>query len=163
MVTKAKTTKATKTTKKAKASKTTAKSENLKDNNVAPDAPLLDLTAAPMKKLIRAAKKRGFVTYEDINKTMPSEEISSEQIEDIMAMFSSMGINVVDEEEAEEAGTASKSKAVATAKGTAVASNSNARAGSDRTDDPVRMYLRASAVFFLCLNSTKQTPLRHAG
>ena len=143
MVTKAKTTKATKatkTTKKAKASKTEAKSENIKDNNVAPDAPLLDLTGAPMKKLIRAAKKRGFVTYEDINKTMPNEEISSEQIEDIMAMFSSMGINVVDEEEAEE--TASKSKAVATAKGTAVATNSNARAGSDRTDDPVRMYLR---------------------
>ncbi len=134
MATKAKTTKTSKTKQ--------AKSEKPEEANVASDAPLLDLSDAAVKKLIRAAKKKGVVTYEDINKVLPSNEVSSEQIEDIMSMFSDMGINVVDADDDAEEATTSKSKAVATAKGTAVATNSNARAGSDRTDDPVRLYLR---------------------
>jgi len=111
----------------------------------APDSPLLDLSDAAVKKLIKVAKKRGYVTYEELNSVMPSEEVSTDQIEDIMAMFSDMGINVVDEDEVEETepDTAEEeSSEVAERTGTAVASKSNAREGSDRTDDPVRMYLR---------------------
>src|SRR5688572_25533889 len=110
-----------------------------------PDSPLLDLSDAAVKKLIKTAKKRGYVTYEELNSVMPSEEVSTDQIEDIMAMFSDMGINVVDEDEVEEAEPDTpeeESTEVAERTGTAVASKSNAREGSDRTDDPVRMYLR---------------------
>ena len=113
----------------------------------APDSPLLDLSDAAVKKLIKTAKKRGYVTYEEINSVLPSEEVTSEQIEDIMAMFSDMGINVVDEDEVEEADTSGNDEEetgteIAPSTGTAVANNSNTKSGSDRTDDPVRMYLR---------------------
>jgi RNA polymerase primary sigma factor len=110
-----------------------------------PDSPLLDLSDAAVKKLIKTAKKRGYVTYEELNSVLPSEEVPTDQIEDIMAMFSDMGINVVDEDEVEEAEPDSAeddSTEVAERTGTAVASKSNTREGSDRTDDPVRMYLR---------------------
>jgi RNA polymerase primary sigma factor len=110
-----------------------------------PDSPLLDLSDAAVKKLIKTAKKRGYVTYEELNSVLPSEEVPTDQIEDIMAMFSDMGINVVDEDEVEEAEPESaeeESTEVAERTGTAVASKSNTREGSDRTDDPVRMYLR---------------------
>ncbi|WP_417309976.1 RNA polymerase sigma factor RpoD [Devosia sp.] len=112
----------------------------------APDSPLLDLSDAAVKRLIKTAKKRGYVTYEEVNAVLPSDEVSPDQIEDIMAMFSDMGINVVDEDEVEEAEAEQPeeetSNEVAERTGTAVASKSNAREGSDRTDDPVRMYLR---------------------
>ena len=111
----------------------------------APDGPLLDLSDAAVKKLIKTAKKRGYVTYEELNAVLPSEEVVADQIEDIMAMFSDMGINVVDEDEVEEPepDTAEEeSTELAEKTGTAVASKSNTREGSDRTDDPVRMYLR---------------------
>ena len=110
-----------------------------------PDSPLLDLSDAAVKKLIKTAKKRGYVTYEEVNAVLPSEEVSPDQIEDIMAMFSEMGINVVDEDEVEEAEPETaeeESTELAERTGTAVASKSNTREGSDRTDDPVRMYLR---------------------
>ncbi|HVX79988.1 MAG TPA: RNA polymerase sigma factor RpoD [Devosiaceae bacterium] len=109
------------------------------------DSPLLDLSDAAVKKLIKVAKKRGYVTYEELNSVLPSEEVTTDQIEDIMAMFSDMGINVVDEDEVEETEPDSadeESTEVAERTGTAVASKSNTREGSDRTDDPVRMYLR---------------------
>src|ERR1700742_3071832 len=67
-----------------------------------PPLPLLDLSDAAVKKLIRGAKKRGYVTVDQINSVMPSEEVNSEQIEDILAMFSEMGVNVVENEEAEQ-------------------------------------------------------------
>ena len=63
------------------------------------DGPILDLTDADVKKLIKTAKSRGYVTYDELNKVLPSEEVSSEQIEDIMAQLSEMGINVVEHEE----------------------------------------------------------------
>ncbi|MEO5807481.1 RNA polymerase sigma factor RpoD [Devosia sp.] len=109
------------------------------------DSPLLDLSDAAVKKLIKVAKKRGYVTYEELNAVMPSEEVSSEQIEDIMSMFSDMGINVVDEDEVEETEVEKdeeESQELAPSTGSAVATTSNTKAGSDRTDDPVRMYLR---------------------
>jgi RNA polymerase primary sigma factor len=110
-----------------------------------PDSPLLDLSDAAVKKLIKTAKKRGYVTYEEVNAVLPSDQVSPDQIEDIMSMFSEMGINVVDEDEVEEAEPDTpeeESTELAERTGTAVASKSNAREGSDRTDDPVRMYLR---------------------
>ena len=112
------------------------------------DGPVLDLSDADVKKLIKSAKSRGYVTYDELNKVLPSEEVSSEQIEDIMAKLSEMGINVVEHEEEDDddsgdSAPASKSKAVATKdekKGGVVTTNTGASA--DRTDDPVRMYLR---------------------
>src|SRR4030095_7976708 len=64
--------------------------------------PLLDLSDAAVKKLIRTAKKRGYVTHDQINSVLPSEEVNSEQIEDVLAMFSAMGVNGVETEEASE-------------------------------------------------------------
>jgi len=112
------------------------------------DSPLLDLSDAAVKKLIKVAKKRGYVTYEELNAVMPSDEVSSEQIEDFMSMFSDMGINVVDEDEVEETEVEKDEDEgggggeIAPSTGSAVATTSNTKAGSDRTDDPVRMYLR---------------------
>ena len=110
------------------------------------DSPLIDQNDAAVKKLIKVAKKRGYVTYEELNAVLPSDEVSSEQIEDFMSMFSEMGINVVDEDEVEETEVEKdeedSGQEVATSTGTAVANTSNTKSGSDRTDDPVRMYLR---------------------
>src|SRR5690606_28112737 len=68
------------------------------------DSPLLDLSDQSVKKLLKVGKQRGYVTYDELNSVLPSEEVSSEQIEDTMAMLSEMGINVVDSEESEEGG-----------------------------------------------------------
>src|SRR5271156_7046562 len=74
-----------------------------KETPETPDTPLplLDLSDAAVKKMIKQAKKRGYVTYEQLNAVMPSEEGTSEKIEDILAMMNEMGINVVENEEAE--------------------------------------------------------------
>src|SRR5262245_53145226 len=79
----------------------------------APDSPLplLDLSDAAVKKLIRTAKKRGYVTHDEINSVLPSEEVNSEQIEDVLAMFSEMGVNVVETEEASEDGEEQREEA----------------------------------------------------
>ena len=100
------------------------------------DGPLLDLTDAGVKKFIKQAKARGYVTMDELNKVLPSEEVTSEAIEDTLAMLSEMGVNVVEaEEDAGEGGevVAREEQAIIeTAKPDAF----------DRTDDPVRMYLR---------------------
>jgi RNA polymerase primary sigma factor len=70
----------------------------------APDSPLLDLSDAAVKKLIRSANKRGYVTHDQINSVLPSEEVNSEQIKDVLAMFSKMGVNVVETEESSKEG-----------------------------------------------------------
>src|SRR5436305_7795702 len=67
-----------------------------------PETPPDDLSDAAIKKLIGSARKRGYVTHDQINSVLPSEEVNSEQIEDVLAMFSEMGINVVETEEAEQ-------------------------------------------------------------
>ena len=106
------------------------------------DGPLLDLTDAAVKKMIKVAKKRGFVTYDELNNVMPSDEVTSEQIEDIMSMLSDMGINVVEDDEGEEDGESSEGgELVEASKSTAVATTAK-KEPTDRTDDPVRMYLR---------------------
>jgi RNA polymerase primary sigma factor len=109
------------------------------------DGPLLDLSDDAVKKMIKAAKKRGYVTMDELNSVLPSEEVTSEQIEDTMAMLSDMGINVVEDEEAAEEGESSseeESTELAEQQGTAVAQTTTKREPTDRTDDPVRMYLR---------------------
>ena len=112
------------------------------------DGPLLDLSDDAVKKMIKAAKKRGYVTMDELNSVLPSEEVTSEQIEDTMAMLSDMGINVVeDDEQGEEAEGGDNADAeedaneIAEQTGTAVAVAPK-KEPTDRTDDPVRMYLR---------------------
>jgi RNA polymerase primary sigma factor len=112
--------------------------------------PLLDLSDAAVKKLIRNAKKRGYVTHEQINSVLPSEEVNSEQIEDVLALFSEMGINVVETEEAEqeeeqpreepEEEPEAEGELVEVAR--AVPAKAETKEPAERTDDPVRMYLR---------------------
>ena len=104
----------------------------------ATDGPLLDLTDAGVKKFIKQAKARGYVTMDELNKVLPSEEVTSEAIEDTLAMLSEMGVNVV---EAEEDAADAEGGEVAVREESAVI-ESEKPAAYDRTDDPVRMYLR---------------------
>jgi RNA polymerase primary sigma factor len=139
-------------TAKATQAKEKEKEEAPEKEEGAPDQPLplLDLSDAGVKKMIKAAKKRGYVTIDQINQVMPSGEVSSDQIEDIYAMLNEMGINVVETEdndnEAEDKDEAddddddtgtevveTKAKSLAT---------TEKKVPSERTDDPVRMYLR---------------------
>jgi RNA polymerase primary sigma factor len=139
---------------KAKAAPKEKEKEEAPEKEVAetPDTPLplLDLSDAAVKKLIRTAKKRGYVTHDQINSVLPSEEVNSEQIEDILAMFSEMGVNVVEteeasddeeqREEAEDEPEPESSELVEVQR--AVPAKSEAKEPTERTDDPVRMYLR---------------------
>src|ERR1700733_12366850 len=123
-----------------------------KDGPETPDAPLplLDLSDAAVKKMIKQAKKRGYVTYEQLNAVMPSEEVTSEKIEDVLAIMSEMGINVVETEEAEaEEEEAREEPGGEEAEGgelvevtTKTPAKSEAKEPTERTDDPGRMYLR---------------------
>ena len=114
-----------------------------------PDSPLLDLSNAAVKALIRTAKKRGYVTHDQINSL--AKEVNSEQIEDVLAMFSEMGVNVVETEEASEEASeqreepedepeAERGELVEVQQ--KVPAKSEAKEPTERTDDPVRMYLR---------------------
>ena len=103
------------------------------------DGPLLDLTDAGVKKFIKQAKARGYVTMDELNKVLPSEEVTSEAIEDTLAMLSEMGVNVV---EAEDDAPEAEGGEVAVREETAVAEAADKQSAYDRTDDPVRMYLR---------------------
>ncbi|NGO54040.1 RNA polymerase sigma factor RpoD [Allomesorhizobium camelthorni] len=118
------------------------------ERETATDGPLLDLSDDAVKKMIKAAKKRGFVTMDELNSVLPSEQTDPDKIEDTMAMLSDMGINVVEDDEAGEDGEADGSDAeedaneLAEQTGTAVATTTTKKEPTDRTDDPVRMYLR---------------------
>ncbi len=137
---------------KAKAKEQEAAPAAEKETPDTPDSPLplLDLSDAAVKKMIKLAKKRGYVTHDQLNAVLPSEEVSSDQIEDVYAMLNEMGINVVDnednaedEEKSEEPEAddddgdgelvEAKPKPLTTASG---------KEPAERTDDPVRMYLR---------------------
>ncbi|WP_230534152.1 RNA polymerase sigma factor RpoD [Microvirga roseola] len=114
------------------------------------DGPLLDLSDAAVKRMIKLAKKRGYVTYDELNEVLPPEEFSSEQIEDVLGQLSEMGINVVEAEETEEGAQPEAEEdeveggdLVETSQTRAVAvRETTAKEPTDRTDDPVRMYLR---------------------
>ena len=119
------------------ASKATESAEATETRDEAADGPLMDGMSAAVKKMIQKAKERGYVTYDELNQVLPPDQMSSEQIEDTMAMLSEMGINVIENEEQEEA------------PGDEEAAESSSRATGNlndddigRTDDPVRMYLR---------------------
>ncbi|MCC0044633.1 MAG: RNA polymerase sigma factor RpoD [Brucellaceae bacterium] len=129
------------------ATKTKEKEEVETEREGQTDGPLLDLSDDAVKKMIKVAKKRGYVTMDELNAVLPSEEVTSEQIEDTMSMLSDMGINVVEDDEAgEEADNKDNdsdddANEVAAQTGTAVATTTK-KEPTDRTDDPVRMYLR---------------------
>jgi RNA polymerase primary sigma factor len=113
----------------------------------APDGPLLDLSDDAVKKMIKVAKKRGYVTLDELNAVLPSEETDPDRIEDINAMLSDMGINVVEDDETSDDAESDNSDGeedateIAEQTGTAVAAVAK-KEPTDRTDDPVRMYLR---------------------
>jgi len=103
----------------------------------------LDMSQAAVKKMIADARERGYITYDQLNAVLPPEQVSSDQIEDVMSMLSEMGIQVTEEEESEETDENQGNTAVATVSGSRDVTIGGAEAEKlDRTDDPVRMYLR---------------------
>jgi RNA polymerase primary sigma factor len=101
----------------------------------------LDMSQAAVKKMIADAKERGYITYDQLNQHMPPEQVSSEQIEDVMSMLSEMGINVIEDEEVDESAEPA-GELVETSTSREVAVSGTTTETLDRTDDPVRMYLR---------------------
>ncbi|MDR7103172.1 RNA polymerase sigma factor RpoD [Croceicoccus sp. BE223] len=125
------------------------------DKNESGDAPLIDLNEASIKKLIARAKKRGVITYDELNEALPQDQMSSEQIEDIMAAISEMGVNIVendDDSDGDGDGESDGPDELADDDdgdeddGSAAGSGHKApvkkKETIERTDDPVRMYLR---------------------
>jgi RNA polymerase primary sigma factor len=126
------------------ATKTAAKPAK-KEEREEGDSPLLDSTNASVKKLIQKAKEKGYITYEELNNALPSEEMSSEQIEDTMSMLSEMGINVVEEEDQDDDDSSASAKDKSDSDDDEKESTPTGNVGDSdvgRTDDPVRMYLR---------------------
>jgi RNA polymerase primary sigma factor len=121
---------------KIMASKAANTAEAPEAREEAAEAPLLDTVAAAIKKMVARGKERGYVTYDEVNAALPTEQVSSEQIEDTLSMLNELGINVVESEETEEAAAVDED------------GEGDVRAGNlddediGRTDDPVRMYLR---------------------
>ena len=108
------------------------------------DTTLLDTSAVAVKRLIAKGKERGYITFDELNAVLPADQNSSEQIEDVMAMLSEMGIQVVESEEGEEADpvAAKAEKAEEDEKESDEPHGNVDEASLGRTDDPVRMYLR---------------------
>ncbi len=101
----------------------------------------LDMSQAAVKRMISAAREKGFITYDQLNQVLPPDQVSSEQIEDVMSMLSEMGINIIEEEEGEEDDGKTTAVAEIGKKGE-ITLGSGKEEKLDRTDDPVRMYLR---------------------
>ncbi|WP_447761468.1 RNA polymerase sigma factor RpoD [Sphingopyxis panaciterrae] len=120
--------------------------KNTAETEADTDGPLIDLNEADVKKLIARGKKRGYLTYDELNAALPQDEMSSEQIEDIMSAISDMGINIVEsDEDVQEEADAEPDDEVDVSAGTGSLSNpaiEKKKETVDRTDDPVRMYLR---------------------
>ena len=120
------------------------------DTTTTDDAPLIDLNEASVKKLLAKAKRRGFLTYDELNAALPQDQMSSEQIEDIMSAISEMGVNIVEsDEDAIEEEDAGAEEATAREDGDAEEDEATQhvpekkrKETTERTDDPVRMYLR---------------------
>jgi RNA polymerase primary sigma factor len=119
---------------------TVAATEEAETREETSDSPLLDTVGAAVKGLIAKGRERGHITYDELNTVLPPEKVSSEQIEDTMAMISELGINLVEDEETEE--SQEKRTEVATTTTTATTTANAGEADLGRTDDPVRMYLR---------------------
>ncbi|HSY86730.1 MAG TPA: RNA polymerase sigma factor RpoD [Verrucomicrobiae bacterium] len=128
------------------AAKASVKSETSETREEAADGPLMDGFSAAVKKMIARGKERGYITYDELNAALPQTEMSSEQIEDTMAMLNEIGINLVESDDQEEGTPAEKPAAAAAASGEEEegerAAGNLDDADIGRTDDPVRMYLR---------------------
>ena len=131
------------------ATKANSKSGGVGEGEDGGDAPLLDLNEASVKKLIARAKKRGYITYDELNDALPQDQMSSEQIEDIMSALNEMGVNIVENEEAGEDGDDQRDDSDddsaddnAEDDGGPKLVTEKKKETVDRTDDPVRMYLR---------------------
>ncbi|HAT36331.1 MAG TPA: RNA polymerase sigma factor RpoD, partial [Rhodospirillaceae bacterium] len=111
-----------------------------KTNGQAVDGPLLDIGKAALKKLVAKAKERGYITIDELNKAMPQGEVTSEQIEDTMTLFSEMGVNVIESEESEE--NSESTETTESGKSDSPVAGNLSDDDIGRTDDPVRMYLR---------------------
>src|SRR5205085_10512545 len=120
------------------------------DTAEAGDAPLIDLNDASVKKLIARAKKRGYITVDELNEALPSDQMSPDQIEDIMSAINDMGVQVVeneekgedDEEQESEPDTSADDEVDPLDDGGPRPAAAVKKEPTDRTDDPVRMYLR---------------------
>ena len=104
--------------------------------------PMIDMSQTAVKKMIAEARERGYITYDQLNTVLPPEQVSSEQIEDVMSMLSEMGINIIEDEEAEEEEQKGATDLVESSTSREVAVATTETEKLDRTDDPVRMYLR---------------------
>ncbi len=102
----------------------------------------LDMSQAAVKKMIAEAREKGYITYDQLNQVLPPDQVSSEQIEDVMSMLSEMGINIIEDEELEEEEQKGSTELVSADSPREVAVAGAAAEKLDRTDDPVRMYLR---------------------
>jgi RNA polymerase primary sigma factor len=118
------------------ASKVASVADTAETREEAAEAPLLDQIAVAIKKMVARGKERGYLTYDELNAALPTDQVSSEQIEDTMTMLSELGINVVENEDAEEPATTDSEDGEAEARGNLDDDDIG------RTDDPVRMYLR---------------------
>jgi RNA polymerase primary sigma factor len=124
------------------ATKPVAKTENGEAREEGGDSPLLDSVVASVKKLVTRGKERGYVTYDELNQALPADKVSSEQIEDTMAMLNELGVNVVESEDEEVAAepAAQQTEESEDSEGSRTGNLGDEDIG--RTDDPVRMYLR---------------------
>ncbi|MBJ6370572.1 RNA polymerase sigma factor RpoD [Sedimentitalea arenosa] len=102
----------------------------------------LDMSQAAVKKMIGEAREKGYITYDQLNQVLPPDQVSSEQIEDVMSMLSEMGINIIEDEEAEEEEQKGSTEVATTESAREVTLSTGSAEKLDRTDDPVRMYLR---------------------
>ena len=127
------------------ASRANENEEDIVENG---DAPLIDLNDANVKKLLAKAKRRGFLTYDELNAALPQDQMSSEQIEDVMSAINDMGVQIVENDEAGEDGEEEQEEEVETIDNISEndprsLTNTIKKTGTgERTDDPVRMYLR---------------------
>ena len=101
-----------------------------------------DMSQAAVKKMIGEAREKGYITYDQLNQVLPPDQVSSEQIEDVMSMLSEMGINIIEDEEAEEEEQKGSTEVATTDGPRDLTLGSTGQEKLDRTDDPVRMYLR---------------------
>ena len=102
----------------------------------------LDMSQAAVKKMIAEAREKGYITYDQLNQVLPPDQVNSEQIEDVMSMLSEMGINIIEDEEAEEEEQKGSTEVVAQSDAREISLANTGNEKLDRTDDPVRMYLR---------------------
>jgi hypothetical protein len=128
------------------------------------DAPLIDLNEASIKKLLARAKKRGVITYDELNEALPQDQMNSEQIEDVMSALNDMGVNIVEADEGDDEDSSAKDEPDADAEDDGTSGENERfivekkKETVDRTDDPVRMYLREMGAVELLSCANRPSP-----